>query len=126
MKRQNDLILKILDHLEKENEESLNPNVGVGVYEDGQGKAFPAGVFAMTLNYLPRKNLNPFIDFGVQAPEEKNGKASVIVDAGVAYIMGRSVQLDVSVGTGAHGQTPPHPFVSFGVSVRSNASGRRK
>ena len=105
---------------------SLNPNVGVGVYEDGQGKAFAAGLFALTLNYLPRKNLNPFIDFGLQAPEEKKGKASVIVDAGVAYIVGRNVQLDVSVGTRAHGQTPPRPFVSFGVSLRSNATRRRK
>ena len=105
---------------------SLNPNVGVGVYEDGQGKAFAAGLFALTLNYLPRKNLNPFIDFGLEAPEEKKGKASVIVDAEVAYIVGRNVQLDVSVGTRAHGRTPPHPFVSFGVSLRSNATRRRK
>jgi hypothetical protein len=97
---------------------SLNPNVGVGVYEDGQGDVFVAGLFALTLNYLPSKKLNPFIDFGLQVPEEKNGEASVIVDAGVAYIVGRNVQLDVSVGTGVNGQTPPHPFVSLGVSFR--------
>ncbi len=97
---------------------SLNPNVGVGVYEDGQGEIFIAGLFALTLNYLPSKKLNLFIDFGLQAPEEKNGDASVIVDAGVAYIVGRNVQLDVSVGTGVQGQTPPHPFVSLGVSLR--------
>ena len=97
---------------------SLNPNVGVGVYEDSQGEVFVAGLFALTLNYLPSKNLNPFIDFGLQAPEEKNGTASVIVDAGVAYIVGRNVQLDFSVGTGVYGQTPPHPFVSLGVSLR--------
>jgi len=36
----------------------------------------------------------------------------------VAYIVGRNVQLDVSVGTGVNGQTPPHPFVSLGVSFR--------
>ena len=97
---------------------SLNPNVGVGVYEDGQGEIFITGLFALTLNYLPSKKLNLFIDFGLQAPEEKNGDASVIVDAGVAYIVGRNVQLDFSVGTGVHGETPPHPFVSFGVSLR--------
>jgi hypothetical protein len=72
------------------------------------------------LNYLPSKRLNPFIDFGLQAPEEKKGNSSVIVDAGVAYIIGRNLQLDASVGAGAHGNTPPHPFVSFGVSFRSN------
>ena len=97
---------------------SLNPNVGVGVYEDGPGEVYVAGLFALTLNYLPSKNLNLFIDFGLQAPEEKNGDTSLIVDAGVAYIVGRNVQLDVSVGTGVNGQTPPHPFVSLGVSLR--------
>jgi hypothetical protein len=97
---------------------SLNPNVGVGVYEDGQGKVFAAGLFALTLNYLPSKKLNLFIDFGLQAPEEKKGDVSVIVDAGVAYIVGHNVQLDASVGTGVNGQTPPHPFISFGVSFR--------
>jgi len=97
---------------------SLNPNVGVGVYEDDQGKVFVAGLFALTLNYLPSKNLNPFIDFGLQVPEEKNGDTSVILDAGVAYIVGRNVQLDVSAGTGVNGQTPPHPFISLGVSLR--------
>lgn len=105
---------------------SLNPNVGVGLYEDDQGNAFAAGLFAITLNYLPSKRLNPFIDLGLQAPEEKKGQTSVIVDAGVAYIVRRNVQFDVSVGTGAHGQTPPHPFISFGVSLRSNATRRRK
>ena len=107
---------------------SLNPNVGVGVYEDDRGKAFAAGLFALTLNYLPSKKLNPFIDLGLQAPEEKRGKAVVIVDAGVAYIVGRNVQLDVSMGEGAHGETPPHVFVSLGVSFRCNATrhGNRK
>jgi len=97
---------------------SLNPNVGVGVYEDGQGQVFAAGLFALTLTYLPSKKLNFFIDFGLQYPEETNGEASVIVDTGVEYIVGHNVQLDLSVGTGVHGDTPPHPFVSLGVSVR--------
>jgi hypothetical protein len=105
---------------------SLNPNVGVAVYEDDQGKVFAAGLFAVTLNYLPSKKLNPFIDMGLQIPEEKGGKTAVIVDGGVAYIVGRNIQLDASVGTGAHGQTPPRPFVSVGVSFRTNIVRRRK
>lgn len=104
---------------------SLNPNVGVGVYED-DGKLFTAGLFAVTLGYQPTKKLNPFIDIGVQVPEEKGGKSAVIADAGVAYIVGQNVQLDVSAGTGAHGNTPPHPFISFGVSFRANSFGHRK
>ena len=42
----------------------------------------------------------------------------MIYDAGVAYIVGHDIQLDLSVGTGAAGLTPPHPFVSAGISKR--------
>ncbi|HEX6718827.1 MAG TPA: transporter, partial [Pyrinomonadaceae bacterium] len=72
---------------------SLNPNVGVGWYEDDQGREFTAGLFAMTLNYLPSKKLNPFVDLGVQSPEEKNGHTGAILDGGVAYIIGRNLQI---------------------------------
>ena len=101
---------------------SLNPNVGLGRYEDDQGKTFIAGLFAVTLNYQPTKRLNPFVDLGLQTPEQKNGKSATILDLGVAYILGKNVQLDASVGSGAHGQTPPHPFIGFGISVRSRSS----
>jgi hypothetical protein len=103
---------------------SLNPNVGIGRYEDGQGKTFAAALVAVTLNYQPTKKLNPFADMGVQSPEESDGASSVIFDTGVAYIVGRNVQLDASIGTGAHGHTPPHPFVGFGISFRSKKLGR--
>jgi hypothetical protein len=96
---------------------SLNPNVGVAVYESG-GRTYEAGLFATTLNYNPSPILNFFIDTGVQSPETKNGRTSVIYDAGVAYIIGHDIQLDASVGTGAAGSTPPHPFVSVGISKR--------
>src|SRR5205814_6806904 len=92
----------------------LNPNIGVGRFEDDQGKAFTAGLFAVTLNYLPTKKLNPFLDLGVQTPETTNGNSAVIYDTGVAYILGHNLQLDVSIGSGARGSTPPHPFIGFG------------
>jgi hypothetical protein len=98
---------------------ALNPNVGVGRYEDDQGKVFTAGLFAVTLNYLPTKKLNPFVDLGVQTPEKSNGESAAIFDGGVAYIVGRNVQLDASIGTGVHGTTTPHPFIGFGISFRS-------
>ena len=98
---------------------ALNPNVGVGRYEDDQGRVFTAGLFAGTLNYLPTKKLNPFLDLGVQSPEQSNGKPAAIFDGGVAYIVGRDVQLDASIGTGVHGTTTPHPFIGFGISFRS-------
>jgi hypothetical protein len=103
---------------------SLNPNVGVGRYEDGQGKTFAAALFAVTLNYLPTKKLNPFVDMGVQSPEESDGESSVTFDTGLAYIVGHNIQLDASIGTGTHGHTPPHPFVGFGVSFRSKKFGK--
>lgn len=105
---------------------SLNPNVGIARYEDGQGRPFAAGLFALTLNYQPTKKFNPFIDMGLQAPEEKQGKSSLTFDTGVAYILGRNIQLDASVGEGAHGRTPPRPFLSAGLSIRSKAIGHKK
>lgn len=97
---------------------SLNPNVGVAIYEDGSNRAYHTGLFATTLNFNPTKKLNFFVDTGIQSQEEKKGKASVIIDAGGAYIIGRDIQLDLSMGTGAAGATPPHPFIAAGFSKR--------
>ena len=97
---------------------SLNPNFGFGIEQADDGHTFAAGLGALTLNYLPTERLNPFIDAGTQAPEAPGGRASVIVDAGVAYIIGHDVQLDVSAGRGIHGSTPPEPFIGIGISVR--------
>jgi hypothetical protein len=105
---------------------SLNPNIGVARYEEDQGRAFTALLFATTLNYLPTKKLNPFIDIGVQSPEEKNGQASAVLDGGVAYIVGSNVQLDASIGTRVHGETGPRPFLSFGISWRTKPFHRGK
>ena len=98
---------------------SLNPNIGLGRYEDDQGRLFTTGLFAVTLNYAPTKKLNPFIDIGVQSPEVSNGPAGAILDGGLAYIIGKNLQLDASVGTRVHGDTGPRPFLSFGVSWRA-------
>ena len=96
----------------------VNPNVGVAEYQDGAGNLYTAGLFAMTLNYNPTPILNFFVDTGMQSPEQRNGKTQIIVDAGVAYIMGKNVQLDLSVGNGISGTTSPRPFVGAGISVR--------
>ena len=55
----------------------------------------------------PTDPINLLVDTGVQSCDEKGGKMSVIVDAGGAYIIGRNVQLDFGIGTGAPGETPP-------------------
>lgn len=98
---------------------SLNPNLGIGFYEDGNGETYTAGTLAMTLNYWNRAHkINPFLDFGLIAPEERNGHSSLIFDTGIAFILGPNVQLDFSVGTGSLGRTSPHPFISTGLSIR--------
>lgn len=97
---------------------SLNPNVGIARYEDSQGNVFTAALGALTLNYLPTERLNPFVDVGVQTPEESSGTTSIILDTGIAYIIGADAQLDVSIGRGVHGTTPPRPFVAVGFSIR--------
>ena len=96
---------------------SLNPNIGVAAYEDADGTRFNAALFALTLNYNPNKHLNFFIDTGEQGPEQKHGRTSAI-DTGIAYIVGKDIQLDLSVGTKLTGQTPPHPFIAIGFSKR--------
>lgn len=97
---------------------SLNPNIGIGVYEDRSGRTFATGLSAITLNYNPTPRINPFIDMGLQAPEERNGRSSLIFDAGIGYLTSRNVQLDISYGTGVLGRSAPHPFWSAGVSAR--------
>ena len=104
---------------------SLNPNVGMARYEDDEGKLFTAGLFATTLNYLPTKKLNPFVDLGIQAPETRGGQTAAILDGGLAYIVGQNLQLDASIGTRVHGETGPRPFLAFGVSWRWKPSHTR-
>lgn len=97
---------------------SLNPNIGVALEEDSDGRQYNTGLFAVTLGYVATQQLNVFVDTGMQSREQRRGGASVIVDTGVAYALTPDVQLDASIGRGTHGQTPPHRFASAGVSVR--------
>ena len=105
---------------------SVNPNIGVGRFEDDKGRLFTAALFAMELNYLPTKKLNPFIDAGVQSPETTNGHTAAILDSGVAYIIGQNLQIDASIGTRVHGDTAPQPFLAFGISWRSKSVHRER
>ena len=97
---------------------SLNPNVGVALYEDNAQRTYAAGLFAMTLSYNPSPILSFFIDTGMQSPETRNGRTSVILDIGAATIIGRNLQLDVSVGWGVTGVTSPDLFLAAGISQR--------
>ena len=100
---------------------SLNPNVGAAHLDDGDGGTFDTALGAVTLTWAPTDHLNPFVDLGYQSLEAPGGTWALAVDAGLAYIVGRDVQLDVSAGTRAHGTTPARPFVAIGVSARATA-----
>ena len=97
---------------------SLNPNIGVGTDEDGEGERFTTRLFATTLAYRPVRTLELFLDAAAQRPEAPGGRSAVIYDAGLAYLLRRDVQVDFSVGVRGSGSTPPRSFVSAGLSVR--------
>lgn len=97
---------------------SLNPNLGVGAYEGDRGRLYTAALFAATLGYNPSKVVNVFVDIGGQYPETRNGRGSAVVDGGIAYIVGRDVQLDFSVGARVAGVTPARVFWTAGISKR--------
>jgi Putative MetA-pathway of phenol degradation len=95
---------------------SVNPNAGIR-FDDDNGR-FTAALAALTVQYNVSPRLNGFVDGGMQTPERRGGTSSLLVDAGVAWIVGRSTQLDASIGWGAHGETPPRVFWSAGLSRR--------
>ena len=97
---------------------SLNPNIGLAIDEDDEGQRFSARLFAVTLAYKPVRKLELFVDMGAQKPEAKGAGSAVIYDAGVAYLVSRDMQVDVSVGARGTGTTPPRTFVAAGLSLR--------
>lgn len=97
---------------------TLGPNVGVGWYE-GDPDHLLAGLIAATLSYESRPGLSWFIDANGNFPEQQDGKAGIVADAGVAWTPRPNVQLDFSAGTRVHGDTPPRPFISAGLAIRS-------
>jgi len=97
---------------------SFNPNVGIGVYEDESQRRYTTALLAASLTYEASDSLSLFIDSGAQSREERNGKASAIIDVGATYLVGRNTQLDFSVGRRVAGHTSPERFVSAGLSRR--------
>jgi hypothetical protein len=89
---------------------SLTPNVGVAVAEGGGA----AAIFAATLEREMGRAL-PFIDFEATVDD---GDASMIADAGVAWVVRPDTQLDISAGFDVAGDEYPDWFVSVGYSRR--------
>ena len=95
---------------------SFNPNVGIASEVDG-GR-FTAALSALTIQYNLSERANVFVDGGAQSPEEKGGRASLLVDTGGALIVGRNTQFDAEATWRAHGRTSPGLTLSAGVSHR--------
>jgi len=86
---------------------SVEGNVGIA---RGDGDNFATA--AATLQYNISPKLNVFIDGGATS-----SPSSLTLDAGAAWIVGKDLQLDVSVGWGAHGDAPER-FVAAGIARR--------
>ena len=86
---------------------SLEVNAGVA-HDESDDHALAAA----TLQYNVTPKMNVFIDGGASS-----APSSLILDAGAAWIIGKDLQLDVSVGWGAHGETPDR-FVAAGIARR--------
>lgn len=108
--------LRLAADLDLSDRWAINPNIGIASYVDGD--RYTAALAALTVQYNFTKKLNAFVDGGFQSAEQKEGKASLLLDTGAAWIVGSDTQLDVSVGWGARGETVPNVFWSAGVSRR--------
>ena len=97
---------------------SLNPNIGLGLYEDDEQRLYRSILVAATLSYNVSRALSIFVDAAVQSPERKHGRSAAVIDVGAAYLVGADLQLDLSAGAKVTGTTPPRRFWSLGISRR--------
>jgi hypothetical protein len=97
---------------------AINPNIGVSF--DHDERSFTAALAALTVQYNLTEKGNVFVDGGY---ESRSGSghgsgSSLLLDTGVAWIVGRDTQLDFSIGWGAHGSDVPNVFISAGYTRR--------
>lgn len=59
-----------------------------------------------------------FVDSGAQKPEAGGAGSAVVYDAGMAYLVSRDIQVDLSVGAHGTGSTPPRSFAATGLSIQ--------
>jgi hypothetical protein len=97
---------------------SLNPNFGVGVDEDGEGRRFSTLLLAMTFAYRPVPKMELAVDIAAQSPEAYGGRTAVVYAASVAYMLARDFQVDFALGARGAGDTVPRSLLAVGFSVR--------
>lgn len=110
--------VRIAADLELSEKWSVNPNVGFALEEDDEGRRFRTASIAGTLAYKPTRTLELFVDSAVKTPETKGRRSSLVSDGGIAYLLSRDVQVDMSIGRRGRGTTAPRSFLAAGMSVR--------
>ena len=82
------------------------------------GRHFVAGIFAVTLGKSWTDEFRTFIEVaGQQLTSRKNGGSVVTYDAGAAYLLSPTMQVDAAVSIGANDHTPDRLW-TVGFSVK--------
>lgn len=86
--------------------------------QNGEGKHFVAGIFAVTVGKSWTDEFRTFVEVaGQQLTSVKNGGSIITCDAGAAYMLSPTMQLDAAVSIGAN-QTTPDRLWTVGFSVK--------
>lgn len=97
---------------------SLNPNIGWAIDEDDDGQRFSAALLAVTLEYKLSRALEFFVDAAAKRPEATGAGSAVLYGVGLAYLVSRDLQVDLTVGVRGAGSTVPRSLVAAGFSMR--------
>jgi hypothetical protein len=82
------------------------------------GRHFTAGIFAVTFGQGWTDNFRTFVEVaGQQLTSKKNGGSVVTYDAGMAYLLSPTMQIDTAVSIGANHHTPDRLW-TVGFSVK--------
>lgn len=82
------------------------------------GKHFTAGIFAVTLGKGWTDNFRTFIEVaGQQLTSNKNGGSVVTYDAGMAYLLSPTMQIDTAISIGVNDHTPDRLW-TVGFSIK--------
>lgn len=98
----------------------LSLGIMPGVLRDtnDDGRHFVAGIFAVTLGKSWTDDFRTFVEVaGQQLTSTKNGGAVVTYDAGMAYMLSHTMQIDTAVSIGANHHTPDRLW-TVGFSVK--------
>jgi hypothetical protein len=93
---------------------AINYNVGY-VWDSNRGVSIFTGSFCF--NYLPTRKLGLFVEYFGFMPKDRPSEHGL--DGGMTYLVGNSLQLDLSVGI-SRTEANTNMFVSSGFSFRIN------